>query len=421
MEILGLVTIMRKLLFVVLALVLVLNLRSGRSEVISNPSIPLAVYQGDLILNGDNVTVIEGNFEINGSIIIESNATLILRNGITSFTQVGTGIYMQNPANGNPRFQAENGEIVGVTDNRFYGNGSATFSNFTTDSYFYCEDETNMTVLDSRLGGFQARDYSTAIVTNSTLQQLNVVLFSGNATLVDVSPGFFSYWDFQTNCSVVLGPQTMAPQVTLSQTSIGDNWGFSFQGACTATVANSTLSMLHVNLPTPQSGNIYASDSFINTVELYYEATVTLTNVTYLQPRPFQNSEINVYWYLDTHVIDDSPPPGQDVEGANVIVTFPNGTLAGQALTGADGSARFTLKEKMTNATDDYPVGTYSVNATFLSYSNYSAVDMVGNQAITLILEGFVVPEFPSFLTLPLFLILTLLAGTVYKKKRSID
>lgn len=40
------------------------------------------VYQGNLILNGNNVTLIEGRFDINGSIIVEENATLILRNAV---------------------------------------------------------------------------------------------------------------------------------------------------------------------------------------------------------------------------------------------------------------------------------------------------------------------------------------------------
>ena len=46
----------------------------GISVVKASPDI----HQGDLILQGNNVTVIEGRFEINGSIIVEENATLIL-------------------------------------------------------------------------------------------------------------------------------------------------------------------------------------------------------------------------------------------------------------------------------------------------------------------------------------------------------
>jgi len=45
------------------------------------------IHQGDLVLVGNNVTVIEGQFDINGSILVEENATLILRNAVLNFTQ----------------------------------------------------------------------------------------------------------------------------------------------------------------------------------------------------------------------------------------------------------------------------------------------------------------------------------------------
>ena len=36
------------------------------------------IFQGDLILQGNNVTVIEGRFDINGSIIVEENCCFIV-------------------------------------------------------------------------------------------------------------------------------------------------------------------------------------------------------------------------------------------------------------------------------------------------------------------------------------------------------
>jgi len=47
--------------------------------------------------------------------------------------------------------------------------------------------------------------------------------------------------------------------------------------------------------------------------------------------------------------------------------------------------ARFTLMEKMINATGEYPVGNYTVEATYLTHSNVTTVNMTGNQVITLI------------------------------------
>jgi len=180
-----------------------------------------------LILNDDNVTVTEEHFEINGSIFVEENVTLILRNAILNFTTAGSGIFMQNPVNVNPRLQAENTEIVGLSDNRLYDNSSATFSNFTTNAFFYLSDKTNVAVLDSTFGGIQARDFSTVTISNSTLQNLSIVLMSGNASVVNLSSGFFKYWDFWVNCSVAFKLQTSAPDVALNQTTVS-TWSFSF-------------------------------------------------------------------------------------------------------------------------------------------------------------------------------------------------
>jgi len=104
---------------------------------------------------------------------------------------------------------------------------------------------------------------------------------------------------------------------------------------------------------------------------------------------------------------------------ANVTAVFSNGTLAKQALTGVDGWTRLALMEKMKNATGDYPVGTYSINATYLSYSSGATANMTENQAITLTLEGFIIPEFPSSLILLLLMTAALFAVIVYRRKHA--
>jgi len=378
----------------------------------------LGIHQGDLILNDDNVTIIEGYFEINGSIHVEDNATLILRNAVVNFTMSGSGIYMQDPANGNPRLQAENTEIVGNTDNRFCHNSSATFSNLTGNVYFYFSEEASGSFVNSTFSGFQTRDSSTVTVSNSTLQYITITVYNGNASVVNLSPGFFDRWNFQEDCSVAFNPQTKAPEVVFNQTTI-NNWSFSFQDDSTVTITKCELIHLHTNMNTTMypTARVDAYDSIIDTVELYNSAIVALTNTTYALLRPYGSTKVYVYWYLDVQVLDDSPAPEQGVESANVTAVFSNETLVEQALTGVDGWTRLTLMEKMTNATGDYPVGTYTVNATYLSYSSGAIVNMTENQAITLTLEGFVIPEFPTFLVLSLFLMATLLTVIVYKRK----
>jgi len=88
---------------------------SVRKEVVPTVEASPDIYQGDLILQGNNVTTIEGRFDINGSIIVEENATLILRNAILNFTQTSHRQFemvFQHPAHGNPRLLAENSTIT---------------------------------------------------------------------------------------------------------------------------------------------------------------------------------------------------------------------------------------------------------------------------------------------------------------------
>lgn len=416
-ETLGFVTVMRKLLFVVLVSVLVLSPYLVRSEGIPNVEAFADIYQGDLILNDNNVTIIEGYFAINGSIFVEDNATLILRNAVTNFTKTSSGIGLRYPTNGNPRLQAENTEIAGYTSNHLYGNSSVTFSNVTGNAFFQFYDETSGVFLGSTFDGFQARGFSTVTVFNSTLQYVEPVLAHGNASVVNLSPGFFNYWDFQENCSVAfkLLPQTQAPDIVINQTTV-NTWGLFFQGNSSATITKCELIFLQMtaNTTTYPTAKVDAYDSIVNGVELYTSATVTLTNTTYVQLRLYDSTEVYVYWYLDVHVIDSV---GQHVPSASVTVAFPNATVAQAMSTGAHGWASFTLMEKMTNATASYPVGNYDINATYLSHSDGAAVNMTENHAITLVLSDFVIPEFPSFLVLPLFMIATLASFVAYKRR----
>src|SRR4030042_5226402 len=90
------------------------------------------IFQGDLILDGNNVTVIEGQFDINGSIIVEDNATLMLRNAVLNFTAAEDQQFEMrflNPSSGNPRLDVENATITAgdyylIAD--LYGNSTAS-------------------------------------------------------------------------------------------------------------------------------------------------------------------------------------------------------------------------------------------------------------------------------------------------------
>jgi hypothetical protein len=90
-------------------MILRLGLQSGNA--LSTNSV---IHQGNLVISGNNLTVLEGRFDINGSIIVEQNATLFLRDAILNFTQKGRNhnITLRNPAAGNPRLIAYNSTLT---------------------------------------------------------------------------------------------------------------------------------------------------------------------------------------------------------------------------------------------------------------------------------------------------------------------
>ncbi len=128
--------------------------------------------------------------------------------------------------------------------------------------------------------------------------------------------------------------------------------------------------------------------------------------------------EVIIHWILNVHVADSI---GQDIPAANVTATYPNATLAESKLTDTEGKAKMTMMEKMINATGEYPVGNYTVMATYDIYSDETEVNMTENRQVNLTLTDFVIPEFPSILIIPLFIIATSLVAFGYQKRREIN
>ena len=89
--------------------------------------------------------------------------------------------------------------------------------------------------------------------------------------------------------------------------------------------------------------------------------------------------------------------------------------------TDVNGWATLTLTEKMINATASYPIGNYTLETSYLTYSDSAEINMTGNTQIILQLEDFVIPEFPSLTILSLFMAATLLAVIMYRREHSSD
>jgi hypothetical protein len=360
------------------------------------------IYQGDLVVAGHEVFVIENNwFHINGSVLVEGNGTLILRNATLDFMSTGNGIFLRNPSQGHPRLFAEDSAIIGMRYSRHYSNSVLVFKNCSVSGFLHFYDRTNVTIIDSQMSrSLLARENSTVTVYNSTIESLGLTSHWTNASVSRLAPGLFESWSFWPNSSVTIAPGGQAPNVTLINATI-QGWQLSFQGGSHAAVASSELEHLHAN----SEAMLTIVNTTADELELYNFAIAESLNATYTQIVLFDSTKSYLSWYLAVHVIDSDSQP---IPLANVTATYENATLAQATLSNAQGWATLTLLEKMMNNTGTYAAGNYTVEAEYGVYSNSASAEVTGNTQIALQLP-FLIPEYTSAVVLALLTTATFL------------
>lgn len=430
--------------------------------------------QGDLTLNNSDVAVIDGTMNANGSIHVADNSTLILKNAALNFTQTGDyqfGMDFGSAVNDHPRFIVDNATMTSNFEYsvEFYGNSTANITKLTTDpclhaifmyysssvsasyssiSDIYATDYSSVTASNCTFGtGLGGYVCSSVSASNCTMQYLDASynstvavvdsavaldckydVYYVNCTVDGLRPGHFDRWNFKLNSSVMVGEGGFAPNLTLVNTTI-QTWSFGLFGSSNATFSNSSLRRVfcyeHANVTV--SGGIGLENAVAEQFAVLYVYDTQVSGNTFsndagiiwLTNSPaaaiYAYSMVFVRWYLDVHVLDSI---GQDVPSALVSARFPNSTLAEGHTTNSSGWTTLTLMEKMVNKTGSYPVGDYNVSAAYLAYSNFIGVNVNRSKQITLTLSGLIVPEFPSSLILPLFMMATILATIAFRKKR---
>ncbi|MDH7564763.1 MAG: hypothetical protein QHH24_07830 [Candidatus Bathyarchaeota archaeon] len=433
------------------------------------------VYEGDLILSGNNVTLIEGRFDINGSIIVEENATLVLRNALLNFTQTADyqfNITFRNPVNGNPRFVVENSTI---NTNDFYlrihfdDNGSADIYMLESYGYYWrinlvARDDSVLNVLNSTLNfvypGYHATvnltycavytlhamsDSYTSISNSeigilsvrehATVEMLSSHIYSYayiyaqsvNCSISELEPGLFDYWNFEQNCSVLAAPSGWIPNFTVTNTLV-DKWAFYFQGKTNTTISDSLLflvcaadssvvSMFAVETSSVQTyGNsiLYAYNSSTSSAYLYHNSQVWAINSTCSAPYYYNQACVYGCSYVSVQVLDIASTP---VPNANVTAVYSNSTVADSKLTDETGWVKFILIGGISNATGDYSRGNYTIVGTYGYYSANTTVEAYTNPQITLTLD-FIIPEFQTVTLTLLFTLATLTSWLLHKKQK---
>jgi len=437
---------MRRLVFVFLISSLLVTFTFVQKGNIPDVKAFSSIYQGDLILTGNTIYRIEDErFEINGSIIVEDNATLVLNNATLKFLLTDSYhhrmFFGKLMVGGTPRLQAINSTITSDSDYSglsisFIGSSSltalnlnvskagidigeltnGTFSNCKIESIYINNNYHYVAVLNSEIERLCAASSSNVSISNSTIEEIRIETQNANFSLIGLRPRFFDFWSFRLNCSVTLSlPSGRAANVTFMNTHVRAFDFFGYNSNVTA--VNSTIEDLNVSEPAAFGPHATAHivDCFISRLHASRSSYVWLTNSTYGECFLQHSAKICVYWYLDVHVADLE---SSDVNSANVTVEYPNGTMFNSKLTYVAGYASFTLMEKMINCTGSYQIGNYTATAKYETHEGQQSVNMTGNQEIILQLP-FIIPEFSSFLVLPLFMISTLLAVIVYRRKHS--
>ena len=300
--------------------------------------------------------------------------------------------------------------VYGYSGIRTYDNSRLNLSSSVSETIL-AYDDSSVDVFNCTVKRLKIFDESIGNVSKSRIDEYVVTYAQfANLSIAGLEPGFVNYWNFCLNCSVSVALSGQAPNLTLTDTQV-EGWSFGFYEASNVTIFNSELYFLTFYGST--SASIY--DSTISAeITSFSSSKIWLVNSTTTNYHFYGQSKVYVCWYLDVHVIDSI---GQNVPFANVTATYPNATVAESRLTDTDGWARLTLMEKMMNNTGSYPVGNYTVEATYETYLDDTTVNMTGNKQITLGLP-FIIPEFPSILiVLPLFMIVTLIAVIAYRRK----
>ncbi|UCH32361.1 MAG: hypothetical protein JSV05_03000, partial [Candidatus Bathyarchaeota archaeon] len=152
----------------------------------SNPTdwheikIASSIYQGDLILAGNDVFTIVGSFAINGSIIVKDNASLILNDATVNFTQAAShqfNLTLKEPNNGYPKLQISNATLESTYILHVYLYGNSTVSANRLSAYHEMNffDDSSGNITDSPvLWTVNCYDFSKVRFLNSQLVQMRM-------------------------------------------------------------------------------------------------------------------------------------------------------------------------------------------------------------------------------------------------------
>ncbi len=386
------------------------------------------VHQGNLIINGNqNFTIIDEVFVLNGSIILEENATLFVKNAIINFTQTKNNqfnVTLRNPLHGKPRLCIENATILTsglYLDVSFYENSSMLARDLTSYATIKLYDSSVAELSRSIIYRTNFQDAPSLTALNSSIEYVDISHSSVNCSITNIKPYLSDYWNSLIDFSVAVLPNGKAPNITLANTYVL-NWILKFYGKSSVSINKSELKQVwaygnsvinisdskivgDLNAKYKSILNLY--DSSIKRLNAYSNSSISLINTTYNSITLENEAKVYILWHLDIHVVDLT---SQDIPSANVTIYYQNNTIASSKATDSKGLANFTLYEKMMNSTGNYYYGNYTIKTTYGTYSNQTTTNMTENKQITVTMPMILSESPPNFI-MPLIIAITLLAA----------
>lgn len=142
-------------------------------------------------------------------------------------------------------------------------------------------------------------------------------------------------------------------------------------------------------------GNLFRDSNITSTSNHVYHFTsadTTFLNVSLDGSKLVTDAgAVHVKWYLDVRVLDEDDSP---LNQANVTGEDKDNVTVFSELTGASGYIeRQNITEFHKNFTGLFSHNNYTINATFLSVSNQTSVNVTGNEVVTVYLTGIPLPS----------------------------
>jgi hypothetical protein len=333
----------------------------------------VTAHTGDIILSGNDVMVVkDARFELNGSLLMSGNSTLILDNAVwvPIISPYGNSYTMHD----NSQLILRRGsqlQSAGIYDLHIYDNALINLTDSSIEKSVYGWPSSRVQMLNSNVSYLaldsDSRGRSSLLMVNSA----GTVGCNGNTEIVNSA--------------------LSALAVSLD-----------------ARIVDSSIGSLVVR------GGSSPNDGYFGPYVTCY-----LINSTYgsLDKGNFYNGTIYIEWQLTVSVESE----GQPVEGANVQVYYShNGSLAAQQTTLSNGEVQFDLPETEITPLGSIYLGNYTVKISCGATQAEENITLDSSKQITIPMQIYI-PQFPTFLVLVLFVMISLLIILIvllFRKKK---